>query len=73
MKTKSDLQIVKDLKLLYGHNWIDPKTVIRLFSKEGITKCDALVKKKKLEKRDGKYRIVISSSTRRGKSMGAVS
>jgi hypothetical protein len=54
MKTKSDLQIIKDLKLLYGHNWIAPETIIRLFSKEGIVKCDALVGKKKLEKRDGK-------------------
>jgi len=62
MKTKSDLQIVKDLKLLYGHNWIDPETITRLFGKEGIIKYDALVEKKKLEKRGGKYRIMLVKS-----------
>lgn len=69
---KSHLRIIKDLKLLYNYNWIDPKDITRLFGKEGIDKCDILVSARRMEKKDGKYRI-ISSPAKRRKSMGAVS
>jgi hypothetical protein len=66
---KTHLRIIKDLKLLYNYNWIDPETITRLFGKEGIDKCDILVSARRMEKKDGKYRI-ISSPAKRRKSMG---